>query len=303
MVIGGEPLPTINRALVAHIFEPLLAAERQTPEGFCKKTSLRETVSWSSLRIYVYHLPDEYHRDIFLHDLQTLVPPGCSGLLAPCIGEEHRAAKQFLAGHMMLRRLLCEGLLVDDGGEADLYLVPYLAGHDCHMQPAVTGGSVGTRSLIHWPHGPPCSPKHCYCGANRASRLFAHLRYYTDSAQAARHLFISGHTAFELPPEIQAQPLLLHLGPAYSRRGFSSMPGHVVLPSFSPEPALLAAAFGASESQAFTVQRPIFVFYAATLYHRVRAAIFEELIALRLVLGPGRVVCHNLTKDLASRMV
>mmetsp|Transcript_48845 Transcript_48845/g.157734 ORF Transcript_48845/g.157734 Transcript_48845/m.157734 type:complete len:891 (-) Transcript_48845:58-2730(-) len=242
--------------------------------------------SWrSNLRIFVYNLPKAFNDDLVQRTEEAARAKGsvCDYMQTPCsetgMVPKFAGARQFGGEVVILRKIRASGLVVDDPGLADIFVVPYFAAAEC-----VLGGH-------HW---------RCI-NSVLIQELFAHLKYYGQLTRH-RHLFLGTADIHSLPLLIQAQPLLLSLGARWLGH-----PGHIVVPPMVAEADLQPGAF--INSTADVEHRDILLWVAGTPNNLVRMMLFNNIIDVSQGRGAGtlppgekgRIIVHVAGRDVQQQ--
>ncbi|CAE7402844.1 KIFC3, partial [Symbiodinium sp. KB8] len=183
-------------------------------------------------------------------------------------GEEIIILRKLLAG------LSCPQVKAARPEDADVFVVPYLAGLDCFL-----GG-----------HKFRCPTRE----NKQAAELFSLLVHYSPATRH-RHLFLATADIHSLPLQLQAQPLLISHGATWGRPS-----GHLVSPS------AVTNVVAQSDLPSRTSNSPILFWLAASptnVYRRALFAFLEQFDASLFesehggqVLRAGRVVIHRLER-------
>ncbi|CAE7205976.1 KIFC3 [Symbiodinium sp. CCMP2456] len=268
---------TMLKLIVGIVLKPALA-------GLMSDLPLPRCEDFTDLKLYVYDLPESFNVDLYeeLEKRATSSGSNCDFVLSPC-DEDRWAFKYSVARQrgeeiIILRKLFaglsCPQVKAASPEDADVFVVPYLAGLDCFL-----GGHM----------------LRCPTRANQqASDLFSLLAHYSPATRH-RHLFIATADIHSLPLQLQAQPLLISHGTTWGAPS-----GYLVSPS------AVTNVVAQSDLPSRASSAPVLFWLAASPTNVYRRALFAFLEQFNASLSDsehggqlhraGRVVMHRLER-------
>jgi len=184
----------------------------------------RDRLTLAGFKAFVYDLPAAYHNKSLSALRQLGIRQGSACDFGVSLCKENRwtprytTKRMYAAEVVILQKLLRAMALTTDPSQADVFIVPWLVRSHCAVRE-------------HW--------QRCL-GSKVSGLLWNFLPHYNPDTRG-RHLFLATGGPCDVPVDVQAQALVVSLGPQYMPRqqhGQSFVSGLVLVPYLNAEPQL-----------------------------------------------------------------